>query len=123
MLKDGQPVIAAATLELAGTFNMSATGDQWKPFTSRQRVVTHRPGFLWDAKVSMLPGLSVRVVDSYIAGRGLLHAALLGLFTVAEVSGGGEIARGEFVTVTDLLHDLDRHRRKSGTKATRKVSR
>jgi hypothetical protein len=97
VLKDGQPVIAAATLELAGTFNMSATGDQWKPFTSRQRVVTHRPGFLWDAKVSMLPGLSVRVVDSYIAGRGLLHAALLGLFTVAEVSGGGEIARGEFM--------------------------
>jgi hypothetical protein len=45
----------------------------------------------------MLPGLSVRVVDSYIAGRGLLHAALLGLFTVAEVSGGGEIARGEFM--------------------------
>ena len=97
VLKDGQPVIAAATLELAGTFNMSATGEQWKPFTSRQRVVTRRPGFLWNAKVSMLPGLSVRVVDSYIAGKGLLHAALLGLFTVAEVSGGGEIARGEFM--------------------------
>ena len=97
VLKDGQPVIAAATVELAGTFNMSATGEQWKPFTSRQRVVTRRPGFLWNAKVSMLPGLSVRVVDSYIAGKGLLHAALLGLFTVAEVSGGGEIARGEFM--------------------------
>jgi hypothetical protein len=97
VLKDGQPVIAAATVELAGTFNMSATGEQWKPFTSRQRVVTRRPGFLWNAKVSMLPGLPVRVVDSYIAGKGLLHAAILGLFTVAEVSGGGEIARGEFM--------------------------
>jgi hypothetical protein len=97
VLKEGQPVIAAATLELAGTFNMSATGEQWKPFTSRQRVVTSRPGFLWDAQVSMLPGLTARVVDSYIAGKGLLHAAVLGLFTVAEVSGGGEIARGEFM--------------------------
>ena len=65
--------------------------------TSRQRVVTRRPGFLWDAQVSMLPGLTVRVVDSYIAGKGLLHAAILGLFTVADVSGGGEIARGEFM--------------------------
>jgi hypothetical protein len=97
VLKEGQPVIAAATVELAGTFNMSTTEEQWKPFTSRQRIVTRRPGFLWDAQVSMLPGLSVRVVDSYIAGEGLLHAAILGLFTVAEVSGGGEIARGEFM--------------------------
>jgi hypothetical protein len=97
VLKEGQPVIAAATVELAGTFNVSATGEQWKPFTSRQWVVTRRPGFLWDAQVSMLLGLTVRVVDSYIAGKGLLHAAFLGLFTVAEVSGGGEIARGELM--------------------------
>ncbi len=97
VLTEGQPVVAVATLELAGTFNMSATGEQWRPFTSRQRVVTRRPGFLWDAQVSMLPGLTVRVVDSYIAGKGLLRAAILGLFTVAEVSGDGEIARGEFM--------------------------
>ena len=97
VLKEGQPLIAAATVELAGTFNLSATDEQWKPFTSRQRVVTRRPGFLWDAQVSMLPGLTVRVVDSYIAGKGLLHAAILGLFTVADVSGDGEIARGEFM--------------------------
>lgn len=45
----------------------------------------------------MLPGLKVRVVDSYIAGKGLLHAAIVGLFTMADVSGGGEIARGEFM--------------------------
>lgn len=45
----------------------------------------------------MLPGLVVRVVDSYIAGEGLLLAAILGMFTVADVSGGGEIARGEFI--------------------------
>jgi antitoxin component of MazEF toxin-antitoxin module len=37
--------------------------------------------------------------------------------------GEAEIARGECVAATELLHDLDRHRRKSGAKATRKVSR
>jgi hypothetical protein len=97
VLKEGQPMIAAATVELTGTFNMSATDEQWKPFTSRQRVVTRRPGFLWDAQISMLPGLTVRVVDGYIAGKGLLHAAILGLFTVADVSGDREIDRGEFM--------------------------
>ena len=97
VLKDGQPIIAAATVNLTGTFNLSATAEQWKPFTSWQRVVTRRPGFLWDAQVSMLPGLPVRVVDGYIAGEGLLHAAVLGLFTVADLHGGGEIARGELM--------------------------
>jgi hypothetical protein len=76
-LRDGQPLVTAATLELSGSFNLSATGEQWKPFTSRQRVITRRPGFLWDARIAMLPGVPVRVVDSYIAGQGLLHAALL----------------------------------------------
>ncbi|WP_029528196.1 DUF6920 family protein [Polaromonas glacialis] len=97
VLKDGQPIIAAVTIELAGSFNLAAGGEQWKPFTSRQRVAVHRPGFLWNAKVSMLPGVTVRVIDSYIAGKGLLRAAVLGLFTVASVRGGGEIARGEFM--------------------------
>ncbi len=97
VLSDGQPIITAATVELDGRINMSPTGQQWKHFTSRQRATTRRPGFMWDANVAMLPGLRVRVVDCYIAGEGVLRAALLGLFTVAEVRGGGEIARGEFM--------------------------
>lgn len=97
VLKDGQPIITAATFELAGTINMSATGEQWKPFTSTQRAVIHRPGFLWNGQVAILPGLAAHVHDSYIAGEGTLHAAMLGLFTVADVQGGGEIARGELM--------------------------
>lgn len=97
VLKHGQPLIAAATFELAGTINMSATADDWKPFTSKQWAITHRPGFLWNGRVSMLPGLAAHVHDSYIAGSGRLHAALLGLFTLARVQGDGEIARGELM--------------------------
>ncbi|MEO5737351.1 MAG: DUF6544 family protein, partial [Variovorax sp.] len=98
VLKDGQPSIAAATFELAGTINMSSSsGENWKPFTSTQRAVIHRPGFLWNGRVSMLPGLTAHVHDSYIAGVGTLHAAMLGLFTVAQTQGGGEIARGELM--------------------------
>ena len=97
VLKDGQRFIATATFDFEGTFNMSATGDQWKPFTSTQRAVTHRPGFLWNGRVAVLPGLAAHVHDSYIAGQGRLHAAMLGLFTVADVQGSGEIARGELM--------------------------
>lgn len=97
VLTDGQPIIAAASIEMIGTMNMSATGEQWKPFTSRQRVVTRRPGFLWDAQVVMFPGLPAHVEDSYIAGHGRLIAKVLGLFTVADSQGEGEIARGEFM--------------------------
>jgi hypothetical protein len=97
VLTEGQPIISAVTIEMAGTFNMSTAAPHWMPFTSRQRVATHRPGFLWDARISMMPGMMVHVIDSYIAGAGLLHAALLGLFTMAKVEGGGEIARGEFM--------------------------
>jgi hypothetical protein len=97
VLTDGQPVIVAATFSLAGTFNMSASGENWKAFTSTQRAVTHRPGFLWNGRVAILPGVAARVHDSYIAGTGRLHAAMLGLFTVADVHGGGEIARGELM--------------------------
>jgi bifunctional DNA-binding transcriptional regulator/antitoxin component of YhaV-PrlF toxin-antitoxin module len=37
--------------------------------------------------------------------------------------GEAEIARGDYVTLTDLLHDLDRPRRKRGAKTARKASR
>jgi hypothetical protein len=97
VLKEGQPIIAGATIEVAGTFNLSVTGEHWKAFTSRQRIVTRQPGFLWDARVFVLPGVAVRIVDGYIAGEGLLRAAVLGLFTVADIHGGGEIARGELM--------------------------
>lgn len=95
VLKEGQPLVAGVTVEHAGSMNMSVTGEQWKTFTSRQRVVTRRPSFLWDARIAMFPGLAVRVHDAYVAGEGVLHAALLGLFKVADSRGGGELARGE----------------------------
>jgi hypothetical protein len=101
VLTEGQPIVSAVTIEMAGTINMSATAEQWKSFTSMQRVVTAsagaRSGFMWDARISMLPGMKVHVLDAYIAGKGLVQAAMLGLFTVADMSGGGEMARGEFM--------------------------
>jgi hypothetical protein len=97
VLTEGAPIIAAATLDHVGSFNMGERADSWKPFVSHQRVVTRRPGFVWDGQISMLPGLSVRVHDAYIAGEGILHSAILGLFTLMELRGTGDVAQGELM--------------------------
>lgn len=97
VLTAGQPIVAAARVEHTGTFNMSEAGQQWKPFTSTQRVITLRPGFLWDARIALMPGLTARVHDAYIAGEGILHAALFGLFSLANMRGTPEMAQGELM--------------------------
>lgn len=97
VLKDGQPLIAAARLVHTGTFNVGETKPNWRPFSSRQLVTTRRPGFVWDARVAMAPGLPIFVHDAYVAGKGVLHAEALGLITVADVQGTSEVARGELL--------------------------
>lgn len=97
VLKDGQAVVAAAHVTHRGTFNMGEQQDNWKPFTSDQLVVTHRPGFDWSAQVSMMPGVPVYVHDAYAGGDGVLHAAVLGLVTVADIRGTREAAEGELM--------------------------
>lgn len=96
-LQDGQAMVTAASVTHVGTFNMSATAEQWKPFTSRQRVITRRPGFDWDARIMVLPGVPAHVHDAYIAGDGQLRGALFGLIPVVNIEGTREIARGELL--------------------------
>jgi hypothetical protein len=97
VLKDGQPMVLAVSVEHTGTFNMSETGEQWRSFTSTQRVITRRPGFDWEARVAMMPGLTVRVHDAYIAGEGILHASLFGLVSLVNLRGTPEVAQGELM--------------------------
>lgn len=97
VLRDGQPIVTGATLRHTGSFNLGETADRWVPFTSHQRVVTRRPGFVWDARMPMAPGLVVHVHDAYVDGQGLLRPAIAGLFTLTELSGGGDIAFGELM--------------------------
>jgi hypothetical protein len=95
--RDGQPIVSGVHVELSGTINMSATGEKWKKFTSTQRVIAQRPGFDWEGRIEMMPGLTARVHDAYIAGEGVLHATLFGLVSLANVRGTPEIAQGELM--------------------------
>jgi len=98
VLEDGQPMVSGVRVRHTGTFDMGeGVEDNWKAFASEQVVVARRPGFDWNARVAMMPGLPVRVHDSYVAGEGVLHASVLGLFTVADMSGKGDVAEGELM--------------------------
>lgn len=96
-LTAGQPIVTAVSVEHTGDFNLSETGEQWRPFRSEQRVVTRRPGFVWNARISIIPGLSVRVHDAYVAGEGILHPAVMGLFSLTGLRGTPEVAQGELM--------------------------
>lgn len=97
VLKEGQPLVAAVTVTHDGTFNLGESGEQWKPFTSTERVVTKRPGFVWDGRITMMPGLAVGVHDAYVGGEGILHATLFGFVTLADMRGTSEVAQGELI--------------------------
>ena len=97
VLKDDQPIITAATVQHTGTFNMSATAENWKPFASTQRVITKRPGFDWDARVMIFPSIAAHIHDAYIAGSGMLKVAVLGLVPVADLPETADLSKAEFM--------------------------
>ena len=97
VLKDGQAIVAAVKLSQQGQFNLNERKDQWHPFTATQVVTTQRLGFDWDARIQMALGLIAFVHDTYLFGEGSLHASLLGLFTVAKMSGAPENNQGELL--------------------------
>ncbi len=96
-LTEGQPRLSGARVRHEGTFNMGEDVDRWKPFSSDQQVITSRPGFDWNARVDVAPGLHARVHDAYVAGEGLLRASLLGLVPLVNLRGDGVVAEGELM--------------------------
>ena len=97
VLQDGQPIVTAVSVRHTGSMNMAEDAQQWKPFTSRQRVVTRRPGFDWDARIMMLPGVPVHIHDAYIAGVGILRGAVFGLVPVVNMKASPELSQGELL--------------------------
>jgi hypothetical protein len=97
VLTRGQRAVRSARISHSGTFNMGSGEPQWKPFTSSQEVAVARPGFLWDARIRMAPGMPAHVHDAYINGDAVLNARLFGLITVMESPNSPELAQGELL--------------------------
>ncbi|MEO5987854.1 MAG: DUF6544 family protein [Candidatus Eisenbacteria bacterium] len=94
VLTPGQHLVTRASFIQDGTFLMKLGADGWRSFQARQEFGVSPPAFIWDARISMGPGMPVYVRDSYVAGRGAMRAELLALFPVAEAHGTREMAQG-----------------------------
>ena len=97
VLGEEQRIIRAARFMHSGTFNMGETRADWRPCSSTQVVTTRRPGFVWDGRIEMVPGLNAYVHDAYLEGEGALDARFLGLIPLANVRGTPEMAEGELL--------------------------
>lgn len=93
VLSDRQRVVTHAHVAWTGQFNMGSPGaDNWVPFTAEQDFVPGAPGMVWDARMRMAPGLTVRVRDGLVDGEGSMYGAVLGLIPVVDKKGSPEMA-------------------------------
>lgn len=93
VMRKDSPRIRYARIEHAGDFLLEAP-DNWRPFRSVEYFTVDVPGFVWDARIRMIPGLPVRVRDAFVDGRGAMLARVGGLVTVASVHDTPDIASG-----------------------------
>lgn len=97
VVDEGQPFVRTARLEQRGEFRLGEGANAWKPLTAVQHFAVDPPGFVWDARIDVLPGLPARVVDYYVNGEGALWGRLLSVLPVVEASSGPGMNEGELL--------------------------
>ena len=95
-IPDGQRRIRAARVRWAGDMRLQP-GAEWSPFTAEQHFTVAPPGFVWDARVRMIPAIPVRVRDSYVAGEGQMLGRIGGVVSVVNEGGTSEMASSALV--------------------------
>lgn len=98
VLTPGQPLVAEAHLKHEGEFDMGLERPNWRSFQSRQWVAARgQPGFVWDARIALLPWAPVHVHDAYVDARGILEAKLVGLVPLMRASPSFTLDQGELM--------------------------
>jgi hypothetical protein len=93
VLTDGMSLPAGVQLSQQGEFLIRAP-DGWTSFTAEQQIATNPPGFVWDARMAMVPGVPVRVRDALVGTQGSMQAAIGGVLPVVDVVGTPDITQG-----------------------------
>jgi uncharacterized protein DUF6544 len=77
-----------------GTILMGSGADGWRPFEAVEHFAVSPPGFVWDARIRMGPGLYALVRDSVVEGRGTMLASVLGLWRMVDARGTPAVTAG-----------------------------
>jgi hypothetical protein len=81
-----EPGLRAAILKERGSLR-TGPGKAWMPFESEQAYSMEPPGFVWYARASVVPLVSMLARDKFVDGEGHMLVSLLGLITVADRRG------------------------------------
>lgn len=90
-LKEGQRRVLAADFQQEAEIFV---GGHWRPMHAAQRFTVAPAGFLWDARITMAPAVTVLVRDAYVRGHGSMRGEILGLFPVVSQSERPELDAG-----------------------------
>lgn len=97
VLREGQPLVRRVRLEQEGEFLVRPKDGGWGRFTATQHAVAGPAGFVWDARISMAPGVTAQVRDAFADGLGSMRASVFGVFTVVATEGTPDIATGSLM--------------------------
>jgi uncharacterized protein DUF6920 len=90
-LTEGQPLIDTLHVEQTGEFRV---GESWQPFRATQRFTVEPAGFVWDARIAMMPLLPVLVRDSYVGGSAAMQGEIGGVYPLVNQSQRRELDAG-----------------------------
>ena len=92
-LTAGQPLVRTARITHEGEFRIRP-GARPSRFTSVQYISSRPPGFVWDARIEMLPLLPVRVRDAYLSGQGSILGGIAGVIALVNRAATPELGAG-----------------------------
>jgi hypothetical protein len=94
VLPDGVRPISYARVEQRGEFLLRPGPRGWRPFRAVEHFTPRPPGFIWDARIRVAPGVNVRVRDALVEGRGAMLASVMGVWRVVAAKGTPELNAG-----------------------------
>jgi hypothetical protein len=94
VLKDGHKIIQSVNLHQIGGFRAKAEIRSWSDMTATQTFATSPKGYVWNAKITMIPGVSIQVCDSYINGKASMQGKILWLITLMDIKNDKELNAG-----------------------------
>lgn len=97
VLTDGQPFVDTIRLEQRGDIRLGGTDGEWHDFTATQHASRDPAGFVWDARVTVAPLVTARVLDCYVGGEGRLRAKVAGAIPVASAGADRTMDQAELL--------------------------